>query len=40
MKSLKAIDKKLQKVKDKISFIGQVINILESLKQHAPGSEK
>jgi hypothetical protein len=28
MKSLKAIDKNLQKVKDKISFIGQIINIL------------
>lgn len=40
MKSLKAIDKKLPKVKDKISFIGQVINILESLKGHVPASEK
>ena len=40
MKSLKAIDKKLPKIKDKISFIGQVINILESMRPHAQVSEK
>ena len=40
MKSLKAIDKKLPKIKDKISFIGQIINILDGLKAHAPGNEK
>jgi|688.fasta_scaffold2671844_1 hypothetical protein len=38
MKSLKAIDKKLPKIKDKISFIGQIINILDGLKAHAPGN--
>jgi hypothetical protein len=40
MKSLKAIDKKLPKIKDKISFIGQVINILETLKPHIVGIDK
>lgn len=40
MKSLKAIDKKLPKIKDKISFIGQVINILESMRPHAQVNEK
>ena len=28
MKSLKSIDKKLPKIKEKISLIGQIINIL------------
>jgi len=28
MKSLKKIDKKLPKIKDKISFVGQIINVL------------
>ncbi len=28
MKSLKKIDKNLPKIKDKISFIGQIVNIL------------
>jgi len=40
MKSLKAIDKKLQRVKDKISFIGQMINILESIKPHISALDK
>lgn len=40
MKSLKKIDKKLPKIKDKISFVGQVINVLESLKQHVQGIDK
>jgi hypothetical protein len=40
MKSLKAIDKKVQKIKDKISFIGQVINILETLKPHIQNLDK
>ena len=40
MKSFKAIDKKLPKIKDKISYIGQVINILETLKPHIIGLDK
>lgn len=40
MKSLKAIDKRLPRVKEKISFIGQTINILESLKPHIPNLDK
>lgn len=40
MKSLKKIDKKVPKIKDKISFVGQIINILESLKSHIQGIEK
>ena len=40
MKSLKKIDKKLPKIKDKISFVGQVINVLESLKPHVQGIDK
>ena len=34
MKSLKETDKKVPKVKDKISFIGQIVNVLENLKFH------
>ena len=34
MKSLKAIDKRLSKIKDKISFIGQMVTILENVKGH------
>lgn len=40
MKSLKAIDKRLPRVKEKISFIGQTINILESLKPHISNLDK
>ena len=40
MKSLKAIDKKLPKVKDKISLIGQIIGILESVKGYIENLEK
>ena len=40
MKSLKAIDKKLPKIKEKISLIGQIINILEGLKSHIQGLDK
>lgn len=40
MKSLKKIDKKLPKIKDKISFVGQVINVLESLKPHIQNVDK
>jgi len=40
MKSLKKIDKKLPKIKDKISFVGQVINVLESLKPYVQGIDK
>lgn len=40
MKSLKKIDKKLPKIKDKISFVGQIINVLESLKPHIQGIDK
>ncbi len=40
MKSLKSIDKKLPKLKDKISFIGQIVNILETQKIHIVGVEK
>ena len=40
MKSLRKIDKKLPKIKDKISFVGQIINVLESLKPHIQGVEK
>lgn len=40
MKSLKAIDKRLPRIKEKVSFIGQVINILESLKPHIQGLDK
>lgn len=40
MKSLRKIDKKLPKIKDKISFVGQIINVLETLKTHAQGIDK
>jgi hypothetical protein len=40
MKSLKKIDKKLPKIKDKISFVGQIINVLESLRIHVRGVNK
>lgn len=40
MKSLKAIDKRLPRIKEKISVIGQTINILESLKPHIQGLDK
>lgn len=40
MKSLKSIDRKLPKIKEKIGFIGQVINILESLRGHITGLDK
>ena len=32
MKNLKKIDKKIPKVKDKVGFIGQMCNIIESYK--------
>ena len=40
MKSLKAIDKRLPRIKEKIGFIGQVIQILEASKHHIQGLEK
>jgi hypothetical protein len=40
MKSLKAIDKRLPRIKEKISFVGQVANILESLKPHILNLDK
>ena len=40
MKSLKAIDKKLPRIKEKIGFIGQAIQILENVKPHIQGLEK
>lgn len=40
MKSLRKIDKKLPKIKDKISFVGQIIHVLEALKTHAQGVDK
>lgn len=40
MKSLKAIDKRLPRIKEKISFIGQVINILDNLKPHIQNLDK
>ena len=40
MKSLKAIDKRLPRIKEKIGFIGQAIQILEMSKGHAQGLDK
>jgi hypothetical protein len=40
MKSLKAIDRRLPRVKEKISFIGQVINILDGMRGHILGLDK
>ena len=40
MKSLKIIDKKLPKVKERITFVGQIITVLENLKSHVQGLDK
>ena len=40
MKSLKKIDKRLPRVKEKIGFIGQAIQILEGSRHHIQGLEK
>ena len=40
MKSLKKIDKRLPRIKEKIGFIGQAIQILEGSRHHIVGLEK
>ncbi len=40
IKEMRKIDRKLPKVRTKINFIGQVVNILESMKQHAINLDK
>ena len=40
MKSLKAIDKRLPRIKEKIGFVGQTIQILEQMKGHIQGLDK
>jgi hypothetical protein len=40
MKSLKIIDKKLPKVKERITFVGQIITVLENLKSNVVGLDK